>query len=431
MVLGANPALHMYMAGRAVRRHPLPQRQRRRRRRWPSCMVDRGWGATMVLTEPDAGSDVGAGRTKAIEQRRRLLAHRGRQALHHLGRARPDREHRPPGAGPPRGRRRRAPRACRCSSCRSSTSTPRPASSASATAPSSPTSSTRWASRPRRPASCASARHGVPAMGWLVGDVHDGIAQMFQVIEHARMMVGTKAIATLSTGYLNALDYAKTRVQSADLTQAADKTAPRVTIINHPDVRRSLMLNKAYAEGLRALVLYTASAQDRDHRRRARAASRHRRSTSAINDLLLPIVKGVGSERSYDQLGAGAADLRRLGLPAGLPARAVHPRRQDRHPLRGHDGDPGPGLLLPQDRQEQGRGARRARRPRSRRSSTIEAGKGRLKEERGAARRQALEDFGGMRRRDVQPADERPGGRHATSTRSARTPPACCCRPAT
>ena len=49
----------------------------------------------------------------------------------------------------------------------------------------------------------------MPALGWLVGDEHDGIAQMFNVIEYARMLVGTKAIATLSTGYLNALDYAK------------------------------------------------------------------------------------------------------------------------------------------------------------------------------------------------------------------------------
>ena len=88
-----------------------------------------------------------------------------------------------------------------------------------------------------------------PAAGWLLGDVHDGIAQMFQVIENARMMVGTKAIATLSTGYLNALDYAKERVQGADLTRASDKTAPRVTITHHPDVRRSLMTQKSYAEG--------------------------------------------------------------------------------------------------------------------------------------------------------------------------------------
>jgi hypothetical protein len=123
---------------------------------------------------------------------------------------------------------------------------------------------------------------------------------MFQVIEHARMMVGTKAIATLSTGYLNALEFAKVRVQSADLTKAADKSAPRVTIINHPDVRRSLMLNKAYAEGMRALVLYTATVQDRiiigDHNGTDVSLD------EAINDLLLPIVKGAGSERSYDQL---------------------------------------------------------------------------------------------------------------------------------
>ena len=119
--------------------------------------------------------------------------------------------------------------------------------------------------------------------GWLLGEVHDGIAQMFQVIENARMMVGTKAIATLSTGYLNALDYAKERVQGADLTQAADKTAPRVTITHHPDVRRSLMTQKSFAEAMRALVLYTASWQDRvmiaDARRRDATSCRARSTT--------------------------------------------------------------------------------------------------------------------------------------------------------
>ena len=59
-------------------------------------------------------------------------------------------------------------------------------------------------------------------------------------------------IATLSTGYLNALDFAKERVQGADLTQSADKTAPRVTITHHPDVRRSLMTQKSFAEAMRA-----------------------------------------------------------------------------------------------------------------------------------------------------------------------------------
>jgi hypothetical protein len=139
-----------------------------------------------------------------------------------------------------------------------------------------------------------------PAVGTLVGGVHDGIRQMFKVIEDARMMVGTKAIATLSTGYLNALDYARNRVQSADLTQMTDKTAPRVTIIHHPDVRRMLMLQKAYAEGMRALVLYTATLQDA--LQVAAAEGRADEVTAALNDLLLPVVKGVGSERSYEML---------------------------------------------------------------------------------------------------------------------------------
>src|SRR6478735_2972967 len=89
-------------------------------------------------------------------------------------------------------------------------------------------------------------QHGVPAVGWLVGDAHNGIAQMFKIIEYARMMVGIKGVATLSTGYLNALDYAKTRVQGDDLTQMTDKAAPRVTIVHHPDVRRALLTQKAY-----------------------------------------------------------------------------------------------------------------------------------------------------------------------------------------
>ena len=147
-----------------------------------------------------------------------------------------------------------------------------------------------------------------PAVGTLIGDVHDGIRQMFMIIEFARMMVGTKAIAALSTGYLNALDYARTRVQGADLTRLTDKAAPRVTIMRHPDVRRSLLLQKSYAEGMRALVLYTASQQDAV----LVAAARGDRDESAVavNDLLLPVVKGVGSERGYEQL---AQSLQALG----------------------------------------------------------------------------------------------------------------------
>jgi hypothetical protein len=92
-------------------------------------------------------------------------------------------------------------------------------------------------------------------------------------------------------------------VQGADLLQMTDKTAPRVTITRHPDVRRSLMLQKAYAEGLRALVCYTATWQDRVILAEAAGDESAAKRAKGINDLLLPLVKGVGSERAYELLG--------------------------------------------------------------------------------------------------------------------------------
>ncbi|MGH3923198.1 MAG: acyl-CoA dehydrogenase C-terminal domain-containing protein, partial [Pseudonocardiaceae bacterium] len=124
----------------------------------------------------------------------------------------------------------------------------------------------------------------------------------------------TKAIATLSTGYLNALDYAKTRVQGADITQMLDKSAPRVTITHHPDVRRLLMLQKAYAEGLRALYLYTATYQDAVALGGEDAALAER-----VNDLLLPVVKGVGSERAYEMLSLSLQTLGGSGFLQDYP----------------------------------------------------------------------------------------------------------------
>ena len=141
-----------------------------------------------------------------------------------------------------------------------------------------------------------------PAVGYLLGEVHDGIAQMFKVIEYARMMVGTKAISTLSAGYQNALSYAKQRVQGGDMKVMNDKASPRVTIIHHPDVRRSLMMQKAYSEGMRALVLYTASIQDAVALAEA-SGDPKLDQYKKLNDLLLPIVKGFGSEKSWVLLG--------------------------------------------------------------------------------------------------------------------------------
>jgi alkylation response protein AidB-like acyl-CoA dehydrogenase len=296
-ILGANPALHMYGAG-APFASIIYVNGNDAQKRIAQLMIDRGWGATMVLTEPDAGSDVGAGRTKAIEQPdgtwhiegvKRFITsgeHDLTENIVHLVLARPE------GAVP--GTKGLSLYIVPKFHFDLETGELGERNGVYAT-------NVEHKMGLKASTTCE-LRFGEkqPAVGWLVGDVHDGIAQMFQVIEHARMMVGTKAIATLSTGYLNALEYARTRVQSADLTRATDKTAPRVTIIHHPDVRRSLMLNKAYAEGLRALVVYTSSVQDRiivgTH------AGTDTSADEAVNDLLLPIVKGAGSERSYDQL---------------------------------------------------------------------------------------------------------------------------------
>jgi alkylation response protein AidB-like acyl-CoA dehydrogenase len=297
-ILGANPAAWMYCNGptfATILWHIGTPEQRR----FAQLAVEREWGATMVLTEADAGSDVGAGRAKAIEQPdgtwhiegvKRFITvgeHDMAENIFHLVLARPE------GAGP--GTRGLSMFLVPKFHVNEDGS-PGERNGVVATnlehkmgLKVSTTCELTFGADPAR-----------PAVGTLVGGVHNGIRQMFMVIEHARMMVGAKAIETLSTAYLNALDFARNRVQGADLSRQADKSAPRVTIINHPDVRRMLMLQKSYAEGLRALVLYTAAQQDAVQV--ATLSGRVDAAAAARNDLLLPVIKGVGSERAYEML---------------------------------------------------------------------------------------------------------------------------------
>lgn len=307
LLLGANPALYLYLSGYpwgAMLWHIGNAQQRH----IAQISIDRGWGATMVLTEPDAGSDVGAGRARAEEQPdgtwhisgvKRFITsgeHDLTENILHLVLARPV------GAGP--GTKGLSLFIVPKFLFDMESGELGARNGVYAT-------NLEHKMGIRGSATCEltfGAEH--PAVGWLVGDIHDGIAQMFKVIEYARMLVGTKAISTLSTGYLNALEYAKERTQGADLLQAADKTAPRVPIIRHPDVRRLLMLQKAYAEGLRALVHYTARWQDDLTASDAGDTTINAALAREMNDLLLPIVKGVGSERSYELL---AQSLQVLG----------------------------------------------------------------------------------------------------------------------
>ena len=312
LVLGANPAVFLYSAGPtfAATFHRLGTPEQKD---WAALFVDKQWGATMVLTEPDAGSDVGAGRAKATQQAdgtwhlegvKRFITsgeHDLSDNIIHYVLARPVGDDLPAGAGGPGTKGL------------SLFMVPKflfdPTTGELGERNGVYTTNVEHKMGLKASTTCELTfgdKH--PAVGWLVGEVHDGIAQMFKIIEYARMMVGTKAIATLSTGYLNALDYAKNRVQSADLTQMTDKTAPRVTIIHHPDVRRLLMMQKAYAEGLRALYLYAATFQDRAVA--AELAGGQDEQADRINDLLLPIVKGFGSEKAYELL---AASLQTLG----------------------------------------------------------------------------------------------------------------------
>ena len=257
--------------------------------------LDNNWGGTMVLTEPDAGSDVGAGTTKAIavdeeagiyhiEGVKRFITsgdHDAFENIIHLVLARPV------GAGPG-------------TKGLSMFVVPKfMVNEDGSLGERNGVVATNLEKKMGIKASTTcELTFGMdePCVGYLVGQTHDGIRQMFRVIERARMLIGTKATATLSTGYLNSLEYAKERVQSADITQMADKTAPRVEIMRHPDVRRMLMLQKSHSEGLRALLYYAAWVQDQRER------FPDDDSWTKLEDFLLPLVKGYSSEKAYELL---------------------------------------------------------------------------------------------------------------------------------
>jgi alkylation response protein AidB-like acyl-CoA dehydrogenase len=293
MLVGANPATFLYASGGLMARVIAETGTEAQKEKWARAIVENRWGATMVLTEPDAGSDVGSGTSKAIhiegdtyhlEGVKRFITSGENdyfENIVHLVLAR--REGGEPG-----------------------------------------TKGLSMFIVPKflmKDDGSLGERNGVyttaiedkmgikgsttceltmgmdePCVGYLVGEVHQGIRQMFLVIEDARMLIGVKSASTLSTGYLNALEYAKERIQSADMTQMTEKDAPRVKIIRHPDVRRMLMLQKSYAEGLRALWMYAAMTLDKVR------LEPEDDQWAKLNDLLLPLVKGYSSEKAYDLL---------------------------------------------------------------------------------------------------------------------------------
>jgi alkylation response protein AidB-like acyl-CoA dehydrogenase len=298
LLAAANAAVVFYLLGNFLAKVIDVLGTDDQKRRYVNNILDNRWGGTMVLTEPDAGSDVGAGLTRAkqvagdeylLEGVKRFITNGDfdqPKNIVHLVLARPE------GAGPG-------------TKGLSMFIVPKfwvEADGSIGERNGAVVTGVEHKMGIKGSATCElTLGADAPCRGLLVGGVHDGIRQMFRVIEYARMAVGTKSMATLSTAYLNALDYAKTRKQGPDLARASDKSAPRVEIIRHPDVRRMLMLQKSFAEGLRSMILYTANLQDRvallgGHE------SPEAQQADALNDLLLPLIKGYSSEKVYELL---------------------------------------------------------------------------------------------------------------------------------
>ncbi len=290
---GANGAISLYPIGGLMARVIEAVGTPEQIEKFAIPMVEQNWGSSMVLTEADAGSDVGAGITKAIHVEGDMWHIEGVKRFITSG----DNDYydniihvvlaRPVGAAPG-------------TKGLSMFIVPKYLinEDGSLGERNGVVTTNLEDKMGIRGSTTVELSFGVdkPAVGYLVGDVHDGIRQMFLVIEDARMSIGVKAAGTLSTGYLNALEYAQERVQSSDLTQVRDKTAPRVTIIHHPAVRRMLMNQKVYAEGLRALSMYAAWLLDMAH------LHPEEEQWAKLNDLMLPMVKGYSSEKAYELL---------------------------------------------------------------------------------------------------------------------------------
>jgi alkylation response protein AidB-like acyl-CoA dehydrogenase len=238
-LLGGQPAAFFYLTGPAMlsvlHRVGTPQQ-----RRWAEIGIERNWGAAMVLTEPDAGSDVGSARTRAVDQHdgtwhiegvKRFITSGDSDDLFeniaHLVLARP--------VGAPPGSKGLSLFLVPKYLFDPQTGAPGDRNGVFATALEHKMGLTASAT-----CELAFGQHGVPAVGWLVGDTHSGIAQMFGIMLYARLMVGIKSIATLSTGYLNALEFAKTRVQGPDLTR--DDRQDRTARSHHQPPRRAAVL---------------------------------------------------------------------------------------------------------------------------------------------------------------------------------------------
>ncbi len=134
-------------------------------------------------------------------------------------------------------------------------------------------------------------------LGTLLGEENHGMRAMFVMMNEARLLVGQQGFSCASASYMNAVNYARERVQGRNLLRAMDREAPSVPIIQHPDVRRQLMIMKSYIEGMRSLIYYTGWCEDKIH---ISDDDGENAKLQGIIDVLIPIVKGYITDKAFD-----------------------------------------------------------------------------------------------------------------------------------
>lgn len=133
--------------------------------------------------------------------------------------------------------------------------------------------------------------------GELLGPENKGMKAMFVMMNEARLGVGLQGFGFASASYINAVNYARQRIQGVDLTRIFDKDAAPVAIINHPDVKRQLLHMKAQVDGMRALMYYTALCFDKV----LTAEDDVQKDTyQGLIELLIPVVKGYITDRAFE-----------------------------------------------------------------------------------------------------------------------------------
>ena len=137
------------------------------------------------------------------------------------------------------------------------------------------------------------------AVGYLVGEENRGLEYMFTMMNHARLAVGVEGVAMGERAYQHALEYARTRVQGREIGQ---RSGDRVTIIHHPDVRRMLMSMRAQTEAMRALAYFAAATLDKA---RHHPDPAEKRRNQGLLDLLTPVVKGWSTEQGVEIASTG------------------------------------------------------------------------------------------------------------------------------